>query len=132
LQEEILKKFSKSLKEKGIFLYGDLTIHELDNQRFFETMERILSKAHARYYKPSEIQKLMRTSGFRISKMKNVAYRKSYRSLIEDKGEYFDITPEMLQVHIRRAAVDEKEQYGLTTTELTLYYTVIVATRTYP
>jgi len=128
-QEKMLKKFSAVLKEKGTFVYGDLTIHELDDQGFFETLERTLSKAHARYYKPSEMRKLMQTNGFRISKIKTVPYRKSYNSLMKDKGEYFDVTPEMLQEHIQRATLNEKEQYGLTATELTLYYTIISAIR---
>jgi len=128
-QEEMLKKFSAVLKENGTFFYGDLTIHELDGQGFFEALERTLSKAHARYYKPSETAKLMWANGFRISRIKTVVYRKSYNLLMEDKGEYFDVAPEMLQEHIRRATLNEREQYGLTATELTLYYTIIAAIR---
>ena len=129
-QQEMLKRFSTVLKEKGTFFYGDLTIHELDNNGFFEVLEKTLSKAHRRYCKPSEIKKLIEKSGFCISRVKTVAYRKSYDSLMEDKGKYFDVAPEKLQEHVRRATLDEKEHYDLTATELTLYYTTITATRT--
>jgi ubiquinone/menaquinone biosynthesis C-methylase UbiE len=126
-QEAILEKFSAALKEKGVFVYGDLTIHEADDQGFFEKLERTLSKAHARYYKPTEMQELMESRGFHVSKSRTVAYGKSYRSLMEDKGEYFNVPIETLQKRIHEATAQAKAQYGLTNKELTLYYTIIVA-----
>ncbi len=126
-QEAILDKFTAALKEKGVFIYGDLTVHEADDQGFFEKLERMLSKAHARYYKPTEMRKIMERNGFHVHKSRTVAYRKSYRSLMEDKGEYFNVAIEALQKCIREATAQAKTQYGLTNTELTLYYTIITA-----
>jgi len=128
-QARMLQKFSKILKEKGVFVYGDLTIHEMDSHGFFEALERTLSKAHTKYFKPSEMKRLIETNGFRIVKTKTIAYRKSHQALMEDKGEYFDVKPEQLNEHVHAATPDVREQYGLTATELTLYYTVIVAVR---
>ena len=126
-QEKMLKIFKDVLRERGILVYGDLTIHESDRQGFFETLERILSKAHKRYCKPSEIEKMMKIHGFRVCRAKTIPYRKSYRALIEDKGEYFDVAPEILEKRIKEATMDAKKQYGLTDTKLTLFYTVIKA-----
>jgi ubiquinone/menaquinone biosynthesis C-methylase UbiE len=126
-QEAILGKFTAALKEKGVFIYGDLSVHEADDQGFFEKLERMLSKAHARYYKPTEMRKIMERNGFHVHKSKTVAYRKSYRSLMEDKGEYFNVAIEALQKCLHEATVKAKAQYGLTNTELILYYTIITA-----
>jgi ubiquinone/menaquinone biosynthesis C-methylase UbiE len=126
-QDKMLKRFSTILKRKGTFVYGDLTIHESDDQEFLEILERTLSEAHSRYYKPTEMQKLMEACGFGISKIKSIAYRKSYRSLIEDKGQYFHINPERLHRLVRDAPAAARTQYELTNTEMTLYYTIITA-----
>jgi ubiquinone/menaquinone biosynthesis C-methylase UbiE len=126
-QRRILQRIRSALKENGTLVYGDLTVREMDNQGFFEGLERILSKAHARYYKPSEIKRLMNNQGFRVLKMKTVVYRKSYNALMEDKGQYFGVTPETLHRYIERATAKAKEQYALTSTEMTLFYTVITA-----
>jgi len=126
-QDNMLKRLSRLLKREGTFVYGDLTIHESDDQEFLETLERILSKAHSRYYKPTEIRKLMKACGFHIPKIKTIAYKKSYQSLIEDKGQYFRITPNRLHRFIRNAPTDARTQYELTNTEMTLYYTIITA-----
>ena len=126
-QDNMLKRLSRLLKREGTFVYGDLTIHESDDQEFLETLERILSKAHSRYYKPTEIRKLMKACGFHIPKIKTIAYKKSYQSLIEDKGQYFRITPKRLHRFIRNAPTDARTQYELTNTEMTLYYTIITA-----
>jgi ubiquinone/menaquinone biosynthesis C-methylase UbiE len=128
-QANVLKRFAEILKEKGSLVYGDLTVHELDDQGFLEMLENTVSKVHTRYCKPSEIQKLLEPHRFHVFKTRTVAYRKSYRSLMEDKGEYFDVTPETLQKCIRDTDEDAKEQYGLTDTELTLYYTIVTASR---
>ncbi len=126
-QDLVIRTFHKILKERGIFAYGDLTVHELDNEGFFEGLERTVSKAHAGYYKPSEIKGILETCGFTKSRTAPCAYRKSYRSLMEDKGEYFDVPAETLNKHVQSASANAKARYGLTDTELTLYYTVITA-----
>jgi ribosomal protein S3 len=46
---------------------------------------------------------------------------------MEDKGEYFNVPTETLQKRIHEATAQAKTQYGLTNTELTLYYTITVA-----
>jgi ubiquinone/menaquinone biosynthesis C-methylase UbiE len=126
-QEEILRKLSTILKEKGVLIYGDLTIHESDDQRFLEALEKTVSKAHARYYRPSEIKRMLETCGFDISRTRTFAYRKPYSSLMEDKGRYFNVAPETLQRCILGASVDAREKYAITSTELTLFYTVVTA-----
>lgn len=126
-QEDVLRSFSKILEKNSTLVYGDLTLNEQDNKKFFETLERTLSKAHVGYYKPSEMRKLLEASGFQVSRMKTVAYRKSYRALIEDKGEYFGVALETLQALVQRATATEKNQYELGSTALTLYYTIIIA-----
>jgi ubiquinone/menaquinone biosynthesis C-methylase UbiE len=121
----VLQRFGNALKENGTLVYGDLTVHETDNQGFFEGLERTVSKAHTRYYKPSQIKTLIEKQRFHISKMKTVAYRKIYSALMEDKGQYFRVTPETLHKYIGGANAESKEQYALTSTEMTLFYTVI-------
>jgi len=126
-QGRILKTFRKSLKENGTLVFGDLTVHETDDQGFFEALERTLSKAHARYYKPSRMKRLMEKQGFSILKMKTIAYRKTYSALMEDKGQYFGVAPETLYRYLEGAPAEARQQYGLTSTEMTLFYTVITA-----
>lgn len=126
-QAKILKGFRRTLRENGTFVYGDLTVHETDNEGFFEGLERTLSKAHARYHKPSRMKKLIEKQGFRISKMKTIAYRKTYSALMEDKGRYFDVAPETLNLYLEGATAKTREQYTLTSTAMTLFYTVITA-----
>lgn len=126
-QDEALHDFKDVLKRHGTFLYGDLTAHEGDNQEFFEGLERTLSKAHARYYKQSEVEKLLTKQGFHISTMKKVAFRKTYTALMEDKGQYFKVDTETLQNYMKGAAGKAKEQYALTDAEMTLFYTIITA-----
>jgi ubiquinone/menaquinone biosynthesis C-methylase UbiE len=128
-QEKTLENYRQLLKEGGTFVYGDLSPHEADNQGFFETLERTTSRAHARYYKASEMKRLLETHGFHVSKMKTIAYKKTYDALIEDKGKYFAIKLEALRRYVHAASKEAKEQYALTDTELTQFYTVITATR---
>lgn len=128
-QEKALEDYRRLLKKGGTFVYGDLSPHEADNQGFFETLERTISRAHTRYYKASETKRLLETHGFHVSKMKTIAYKKTYDALIEDKGKYFAIKPEALRRYVRAASKEAKEQYVLTDTELTQFYTVITATR---
>jgi ubiquinone/menaquinone biosynthesis C-methylase UbiE len=128
-QEEIMEAFAELLKNDGIFAYGDLSPHESDNQELFETLEKTISKAHKRYYKASEMQRLLKTHGFSISKIKTIVHRKTYDSLNDDKARYFGIKPKVLHRYVEKASKEAKQQYSLTTTELTFFYTVIVATR---
>jgi len=122
-----LTEFSKTLKEKGIFVYGDLTIHELGNRSFFDALERTLSEAHAKYYKPSEMKKMLENHGFHVSKVEVFPYRKSFLALMEDKGRYFDVKLEALHECIRGATADERKLYAIGNNELTLFYTLIMA-----
>ncbi|MGA3191038.1 MAG: class I SAM-dependent methyltransferase [Candidatus Bathyarchaeia archaeon] len=128
-QERTLEDYRRLLKEGGTFVYGDLSPHDADDQKFFETLERTISRAHTRYYKASETKRLLETHGFHVSRMKTIAYKKPYDALIEDKGKYFAIKPEVLRRYVHAASKEAKEQYVLTDTELTQFYTVITATR---
>jgi len=130
-QTRIVRRFRDTLKEHGTFVYGDLTVHEKDSQGFFEGLERTLSEAHARYYKPSQIKRLMQKQGFYISKMKTVVYEKPYSALLEDKGQYFGVTQETLDRYIDEATAKAQKQYALTNTGMTLFYTVITAKKEY-
>ena len=129
-QTRTLKEFRRTLRENGTLVYGDLTVHEADNQGFFEGLERTLSKAHARYYKPPEIKRLIEKQGFRVSKIRTIAYRKTYSALMEDKGRYFDVAPNKLYLYLEGATAEAREQYALTSTEMTLFYTVVTAKKT--
>lgn len=125
--ERSLKEFSRTLKEKGVFVYGDVTMHRLDNKGFLDTLERMLSKAHVRYYKPSETKKLLENHGFRVSKMKVVPYRESYLSLMKDKGKYFGVESETLCKCIKEATMNETKIYAINSNGLTLFYTLVAA-----
>jgi len=125
--ERSLTDFSRTLKEKGVFVCGDVTMHELDNQGFLETLETTLSQAHGRYCKPSEMKKLLENHGFHVDKMKVVPYRKSYLALMDDKGRYFDVKTETLHECIGEATVDEGKRYAINSNGLTLFYTLIRA-----
>jgi ubiquinone/menaquinone biosynthesis C-methylase UbiE len=129
-QQRILLGFRRVLKKHGTLVYGDLTVHEADNQGFFEGLERTLSKAHARYYKPSQIKALIEGQGFRVLRKKTTPYRKSYAALMEDKGRYFGVTPQTLHRYISGADGKTRERYALTSDEMTLFYTLITAERT--
>jgi ubiquinone/menaquinone biosynthesis C-methylase UbiE len=77
-QERILGNFRQLLKRNGVFIYGDLSPQESDDEEFLETLERTISKAHARYYKASEINWLMEKNGFHVNRTRTIDYRKSY------------------------------------------------------
>jgi ubiquinone/menaquinone biosynthesis C-methylase UbiE len=125
--ERSLTEFSRTLKEKGFFVYGDLTMHELDSRSFLDTLEKTLSKAHARYCKSSEMEKLLKNHRFHVSKVKVFPYRKSYLALMEDKGRYFDVKFEALKECIREAAMDNRRLYSVDSDGLTLFYMLITA-----
>ncbi|HVP92653.1 MAG TPA: class I SAM-dependent methyltransferase [Acidobacteriota bacterium] len=124
-----LTEFSRMLKEKGVLVYGDLTVHESDNSGFLDTLEGILSKAHARYFKSSEMKITLERYGFHILKMTAFPYRKSFSALMEDKGMYFDVKLETLSEYIEKAAVDAKKLYLVDNSGLTLFYTLIIASK---
>ena len=122
-----LREFSRVLKENGVFVYGDLVMHEMDTRGFLDELEKTLSQAHVRYFKPSEMKTILENHGFRVSRMRIIPYRKSYQSLMEDKGKYFDVKPEALNKCMRRATVNERKLYSIGGDELTLFYTIITA-----
>jgi len=122
-----LTEFSRVLKEKGVFAYGDLTLHESDNRSFLDALEKTLSQAHARYFKRSEMKKILENHGFSVSRVKVIPYRKSYLSLMEDKGKYFDVKLEALNECLQKATADEKNLYSINSNELTLFYILITA-----
>lgn len=125
--ERSLTEFSHALKEKGVFVYGDLTLHESDNCGFLNLLEETLSRAHARYFKHSEAKIMLEKHGFSISRAKIFPYRKSYLSLIEDKGRYFDVKPETFYEFLQKAAAEERNLYSMNSNGLTLFYVLITA-----
>jgi len=125
--ERSLTEFSRILKENGFFVYGDLTMHELDSHGFLDTLEKTLSKVHARYCKPSEMEKLLKNHGFHVSKVEVFPYRKSYLALMEDKGKYFGVKFEVLKECIQKATMDDRKLYSADSDGLTLFYTLITA-----
>ena len=127
-----LNDFSRVLKEKGIFVYGDVAVHEMDNQYFLDALEKTLSKAHSRYYKPSEMKSLLESHGFCMSKARVISYRKSYPALMDDKGKYFGVKPEIFEKSIQAATASERDLYSMDSNELTLFYALIVALKKNP
>jgi ubiquinone/menaquinone biosynthesis C-methylase UbiE len=123
--EKSLAEFSRVLREKGVFVYGDLTLHELDEQGFLDRLERTVSLAHKNYFRPSEMRKMLEDNGFRASCADTVAYRKAFNYLIEDKGRYFGVKPEAINECVRAASPDERKLYSLSNDEITLFYTLI-------
>jgi len=128
-KDKIINEFSRVMREHGVFVWGDLTVHEFDEEGFFEALERMVSKVHAGYCRPSQARKLLESCGFLVVSMNTFGYRKPYRSLMEDKGAYFSVPPEALEESLHYASVKSKKLYRLTDTELTLYYTVIAANK---
>lgn len=126
---DCLAEFSRIMRAKGVFICGDLTLHERDGRGFLNKLEKTVSHAHEGYLRPSEIQAALEHDGFRISSVKTVPYRKSFDSLIEDKARYFGVKPEALDEYARAASADEREMYTLGSRELTLYYTLIVSVK---
>lgn len=128
-QEKTLGNFKQLLRRKGLLIYGDLSPHESDDEEFFESLERTISKAHVRYHKSSEMKRLIEKSGFRVNRVRTIKYKKSYDALIEDKGSYFDVGIETLRKFTENASVTAKKQYSLTDTGMTLFYSVVTATK---
>jgi ubiquinone/menaquinone biosynthesis C-methylase UbiE len=127
--EDTLENAAQALKNGGTFFYGDLSPHESDDQEFFERLERAISKAHFRYLKPSQLEHLFDHHGFKVTELRSISYRKSYESLIEDKANYFGIESERIHRYVREATLEAKNRYELTETDLTQFYTIIVAVK---
>ncbi len=126
---ESLMEFSRVLKTSGVFIYGDVTMQEMDTEEFMNRLEKMLSPPHGKYYKPSEMEKLLEEHGFQLTKTKTIPYRKRYTSLIEDKGKYFHITPWQVSEFIEKATREQKALYEMNKDEMTLFYSVICGTK---
>lgn len=126
---EPLTEFSRVLKTSGVFIYGEVTMHEMDTEEFMSRLEKTLSPAHGRYYKPSEMKKLLEKHGFQLTKTKTIPYRKHYTSLVEDKCKYFHIKPWQFSKFIEKATKEQKTLYEMDKDEMTLFYSVICGTK---
>jgi ubiquinone/menaquinone biosynthesis C-methylase UbiE len=128
-QQEMLARFSEMLKGNGVFVFGDLTMHESDTGGFLNRLEKTVSKAHGTYHKPSEIKRMLEACEFRISRMNTIAYGKTFAALMEDKGAYFGVKPEALKKCIEEANSTEKTLYSVSDDVLTLFYTIATAAK---
>lgn len=124
--ERSLTELCRVLKKSGFFVYGDVTMHEQDTNGFLDRLEKTISYAHARYYKPSEIEKLLEKFGISVNTIEVIPYRKSYLALIEDKGQYFNVEVEKLYELINKATSKEKKLYDLDEDGMTLFYSVVI------
>jgi ubiquinone/menaquinone biosynthesis C-methylase UbiE len=124
-----LAEFLRVLHVKGVFVFGDLTLHQGDGRRFLNKLERTVSYVHEGYMKPSEIKNKLENIGFSCSSMNTVAHRKTFDSLIEDKARYFGVKPEAIHQCIEDSSLDEKKMYALDSDGLTLYYTLITSVK---
>ena len=123
--EEILMKFAKSLKEGGVYVYGDLTLHEQDTNAFLDRLEKTISHAHVKYFTPSKMKSLIERSGIKIDGIDTLSYQKSYKALLQDKAHYFGVHPTGLHELVANATEEEKALYELEEEEMTLYYTIM-------
>jgi len=62
-------------------------------------------------------------------KGQNNHLQKNYQALMEDKGEYFGVTPKTIKKCIQEANAQTRNQYELNSSELTQYYAMITAFR---
>lgn len=123
-------EFSRVLKKDGFFIYGDVTIHEMDMDGFLDKFEKTISPAHGKYCKPSEIEKLMEECRIHMIKTKTIPYRKPYGSLIEDKAIYCGVTPQVVYNFVMKATKKQKALYKMNEDEMTLFYTTISGLKT--
>jgi len=123
--EVVLENISTTLKRKGVFVYGDVTMHEQDHRGFLDKLEKAISYAHARYCRPSEIKKCIEDCGIFVDETEVIPYKKSYRALIEDKAQYFNVKPQVLYEKLREASEKEKNLYDIEENQMTLFYTLI-------
>lgn len=121
-----LEEISRVLKRKGVFVYGDVGMHEMDKTGFMDKLEKTISPAHGRYYKPSEMHKLIEKYRIYVSRTRIISYNKPLISLIEDKANYFNIEPERLFRLIAKSTEEQKALYEIGENEMTLFYTIII------
>jgi ubiquinone/menaquinone biosynthesis C-methylase UbiE len=121
-------EFSRVLKTGGVFVSGDLSVHELDADYFMDRLEKALSPAHGKYYKPSEIRKKLAENGFLVNHSSEVSYRKSFESLIEDKANYFGTLPQFREL-IAGATEQQRKLYDIREKDLELHYLLLIATK---
>jgi ubiquinone/menaquinone biosynthesis C-methylase UbiE len=126
-QRASLTAFERLLKNRGVLVYGDLTKQESDREDFFENLERTISKAHARYYKASEMKQMIEGSGFNVVRTTTIPYQKRYEDLIEDKGRYFGVGIDAITRLTQAASSRTRQSYALTNTGLIQFYTVMIA-----
>lgn len=124
--ELVLQEISRLLKRKGVFIYGDICMHEMDTTGFMDKLEKTISLAHGRYYKTSQMRRTIEKYGIQITKIKIIPYRKPYTALIEDKANYFNIKPERLFRLIAKSTETEKTLYAIDEKQMTIYYTMII------
>jgi len=125
-----LREFSRVLKTSGVFIHGDVTTHEMDTEEFMNRLEKMLSPAHGRYHRASEMKKLLEELRFQLTKTKTIPYRKRYASLVEDKGRYFHVKPCRVSKFIGKATKKQKAVYEMNKDEMTLFYSIICGTKT--
>jgi len=123
--ETSLEEFSRVLKKRGVFVYGDVTMHEQDTEGFLDRLEKTISHAHAKYSKPSEMKRLIESCGIQVEKVEVIPYKKSYTALIEDKAQYFDVKPHFLYEKLNEVTEKERNLYRIEDNQLTLFYTLI-------
>lgn len=124
-----LEGFSRALKKRGIFVYGDVTMHEADHNNFLDKLEKTISQAHAKYSRPSEMKKLIENCGIQVNKIEVVPYKKSYTALVEDKAQYFNVKPQNLYQRIKEATENERKLYNIEKNQITLFYALIKGVR---
>jgi len=125
-QRNILTEFNRVLKKDGIFIHGDITLHEEDSEAFMETLEKTISLAHKKYFKPSEMKMLLENFGIQPKKVVTISYKKTYEALWEDKAKYFNIKPQQLYETVACASTKEKALYEIGLKDIKLFYTLII------
>lgn len=124
-----LTEFSRVMERNGVFVYGDVTMHEMDVDGFVDELEKRHSRAHSKFYRPSEMRKLLDHHGINVVKSKTLAYRKSYASLTEDKAAYFGMKPHNVHRFLRKVKKEQKALYAMNEKEMTLFYTIIIGSK---
>jgi len=120
-----LKGISRTLRKGGFFLYGDVTMHELDHDNFLDKLEKTISYVHEKYSRPSEIENLIENCRIKVDKVEVIPYKKSYAALVEDKAQYFNVKPQDLYQTIGEATGNERKLYSIKKNQMTLFYTLI-------
>ncbi|MEM2975094.1 MAG: class I SAM-dependent methyltransferase [Candidatus Bathyarchaeia archaeon] len=121
-----LTELCRVIHANGIFIIGDITLHEEDSEGFMEKLEKAISPAHKKYFKPSEMKELLKSHGIKLEKLMTVPYKKTYKALWEDKAKYFNIKPKCLYEILATATPKEKGLYEIGLKDMKLFYTLIV------